>query len=71
MSGWVGIITITINEQEVIKKNLPVFTNTTDAFGEFDGKKITVTITRVRTFASSYIRGEVFVGSERAAILTF
>ena len=71
MKGWAGHLVITINEQEVIKKSLPVFTNTTDASGTFEGKNVSVTITRIQTFLSSYTRAEVYVGVERAATLTF
>ncbi len=71
MKGWNGVISIYINNQEVINKPLPLFTNTTDASGNFEDKKISTTITRVNTFMSSFIRADVFIGAERAAILTF
>lgn len=71
MKGWNGVVNITVNEQVVIHKPLPLFTNTTDATGSFKGKKVSATITRVKTFASSFIRADIFIGSERAASLTF
>jgi hypothetical protein len=71
MEGWNGVVRITVNEKQVIEKSLPLFTNTTDAVGTFEGKKVSTTITRVQTFASSFIRADVFMGSERAASLTF
>lgn len=71
MKGWNGVVIIYINNKEVINKPLPLFTNTTDASGSYENKKISTTITRVNTFMSSYIRADVFVGPERAAILTF
>ena len=71
MEGWNGVVRIYFNDREVINKPLPLFTNTTDASGTFEDKKISTTITRVRTFMSSFIRADVFVGAERAASLTF
>jgi len=71
MSGWAGVVVITINDKEVITKSLPVFTNTTDASGTYEGKNVSATITRIQTFLSSYTRAEVYIGSERAATLTF
>jgi len=71
MEGWNGVVRIFINNREVINKALPLFTNTTDASGVFEGKKISTTITRVETFMSSFIRADVFIGAERAATLTF
>jgi hypothetical protein len=46
MEGWNGVARIFINDKEVIKKPLPFFTNTTDASGVFEDKKISTTITR-------------------------
>lgn len=71
MKGWNGVVSIYINNKEVINKALPFFTNTTDASGFYEDKKISATITKVNTFMSSYIRADVFVGSEKAASLTF
>ncbi|WP_300458637.1 hypothetical protein [Desulfobacula sp.] len=71
MKGWNGVVKIYINRIEVINKPLPVFTNSTDASGVFEDKKVSTTITRIKTFLSSYIRADVFIGSERAASLTF
>ena len=71
MEGWNGVVRIYINDREVINKSLPLFTNTTDASGVFEDKKISTTITRVETFMSSFIRADVFIGAERAASLTF
>ena len=71
MSGWNGVVEITINDQVVINKPLPVFSNTIDATGSYNGKKVTATITKVINFTSSYHRADVFIGSEKAATLTF
>ena len=71
MDSWNGVVIITINEKQVIRKELPLFTNTTDADGIFENKKVSTTITKIKTFASSYIRADVFIGSEKAASLTF
>ncbi|MEQ1668134.1 MAG: hypothetical protein ABL868_06735 [Sulfuriferula sp.] len=69
--GWNGVVAITVNEQVVISKPLPFFTNTTDASGMYNGKQVSATITRIHTFMSSYIRADVFIGAEKAASLTF
>ncbi|MCD6525768.1 MAG: hypothetical protein J7K75_02095 [Desulfuromonas sp.] len=71
MKGWNGNVTITINDQIVIDKELPVFSNTTEAYGTYGGKNVSATITKVQTFTSAYHRVEVFVGAEKAATLTF
>jgi hypothetical protein len=71
MSGWAGEVYITINDELVIQKKLPAFTNTTEVIGEYEGKSVIVLLTRVQTFGSNYVRADVTIGSERAASLTF
>lgn len=71
MSGWAGEVYVTINEQLVIQKKLPAFTNTTEVSGEYEGKSVTVVLTRIQTFGSNYVRADVMIGNERAASLTF
>lgn len=74
LEPWEGIggsVYITINEREVIKEKLPLFTNTTEVSGAYEGRRVTVQLTRVRTFLSSYVRAEVYLGSEKAATLSF
>ena len=69
-TGLAGQITITVNEREVIKKGLTAFTNVTDLEGEFEGKKVLITVTKVKSLFSSFVRADVFIGAERAASLT-
>lgn len=71
MSGWAGKVTITINDQPVITESLPVFSNSTEAKGSFQGKTVTAFITQVTSFLSSYIRADVHIENERAATLAF
>jgi hypothetical protein len=76
MSGWAGKVTITINDQPVndqpvITESLPVFSNSTEAKGSFQGKTVTAFITEVTSFLSSYIRADVHIENERAATLAF
>jgi hypothetical protein len=66
-----GVIHITINGTEVIKKGVPVLGNITEATGSYEGKAVTATITKVQQAFSSYIRADVFVNGEKAASLSF
>ena len=71
MSGWAGRVTITINDQPVIVENLPLFSNSTEGKGTFQGKTVIAFITQVESLFSSYVRADVLIGNERAASLTF
>jgi len=71
MKGWAGRVHITINDRTVIKKDLPMFSNSTEVTGTYDGRAVTVVLTRVSTFVSSYLRAEVLIDNERAATLSF
>jgi hypothetical protein len=69
--GWAGEVTITINDEAVIRERLPAFTNTAELSGEYAGKPVQVLLTKVRTFKSKYLRGDVRIDNERTVSLTF
>ena len=69
--GWAGEVVVRINDEEVIRRKLPVFTTTTEVQGTFENKPVTVVLTRVTTLLSSYTRADVRIGNEHAATLTF
>ncbi len=69
--AWTGTVFISVNDKEIMKKRVPAFTSSTEVKGDWDGKAITVVLTRINTFMSHYIRADVFFGSEKATTLTF
>lgn len=68
---WTGTVFIYVNDQEILKKRVPAFSTSTEVKGTWEGKNITVVLTRVTSFVSSYVKAEVFFGSEKATTLTF
>lgn len=69
--GWAGEVTITINDESVIRGELPAFSNTAELFGEYAGKPVRVQFMKVRTFESKYLRADVTIDKEQAVSLTF
>ena len=69
--GLAGEVTITVNDEPIIKERLPVFSNTAEMAGEYKGKPVLVYVTRVRNFSSNYLRADVIINKERAVSLTF
>lgn len=69
--SWAGEVTITINDEAVIREKLPAFSNTAELSGVYQGKDVLVQLTKVRTFKSKYLRADVMINQEPAASLTF
>ncbi|MGJ8638524.1 MAG: hypothetical protein ACSHYA_03950 [Opitutaceae bacterium] len=69
--GWAGAVTITINDESVIREKLPAFSNTAELSGEYAGKPVRVQFTKVRNFKSKYLRADVTIDKEQAVSLTF
>jgi len=69
--SWAGEVTITINDESVVKEKLPAFANTAEVMSEYRGKPVEVQFTKVRTLNSKYIRADVRIDDEWAASLTF
>lgn len=66
-----GELSITINDEPIIQERLPAFANTAEVSGEYEGKPVLVSLTRVHNFGSRYVRADVSIGDERAASLAF
>jgi hypothetical protein len=69
--GGSSVATITINDEVVIAHKIPGFGKTTEAVGEYNGKRVDALFTKVRNFSSSYIRAEVSIDGEKAVKLIF
>lgn len=69
--GWAGEVTITIDDEPILREKLPPFSNTAELVGTFQGMPVLVQLTKVRTFESKYLRADVTIGEEWAASLTF
>lgn len=64
-----AVVTITINEEVVIQAKVPAFSKRTEATGTFEGKPVSVLLTKIRKFTSSYVRADVTIDGEGAASL--
>lgn len=70
-TGWAGEVTITVDDETILREKLPPFSNTAELVGTFEGMPVLVQLTKIRTFKSKYLRADVTIGGERAASLTF
>lgn len=59
------------NEKEVIRKPLPLLSNTVDARGDFEGKKFSLRLRRWKISLRLLLELNFFIGAERATTFMF